>query len=392
MVNGVNMHVVVIPSWYSNDENIVLGSFFKEQAIALKEEGIDVTVCYNEIFPIYRYDKFLNIFSKKIFKNIEDGLDTFRYRDFNYLLHSKRRFLLFSKRIERLINEVLMVKGKIDLLHFHSCFWAGICAPYVKKVFDIPYVITEHTSVVNSKKIKSSYLEYIYNAYKNADKLISVSNSLKNEMLNILNRDIEVIYNFIDGDIFKVINKKKNVINKKIVFFSLAFLVDGKGFEELIKASEYLIEKKCDFLLEIGGDGYLRKRLEKYVFNKKIEKYVKFLGILNREEVLLKMNECDVFVLPSYYETFGVVYIEALACGKPIIAVKNGGAEEIINENVGILLDDCHYIKIADAMKKMMYSIQTYKSTYIRKYFLSKFEKKVIIDKLKDVYKNCLNI
>lgn len=386
------MHVVIIPSWYSNEENTVLGSFFKEQAIALKEDGIDITVCYNEIFPIYRYDKFKNIFSKKITRNIEDGLDTFRYKGFNYLLHSDKRFWLFSKRIEKLINEVLITKGGIDILHFHSCFWAGVCAPYIKKVFNIPYIITEHTSIYHSKKIKSSYIRYIYNAYKNANKLISVSSSLKGEMLEILDRDIEVIYNFIDGDIFRIINKNYIDTSKKIVFFSLAFLVDGKGFDELIKACEYLVKNNYDFLLEIGGDGYLRKQLEKYVFEKKIGIYVKFLGMLSREEVLLKMNKCDVFILPSSYETFGVVYIEALACGKPVISVKNGGSEEIVNEKVGILIDRCDHIQIAAAMKKMICSIQTYDSTFIREYFLTKFEKRVIIDKLKDVYRDCLDV
>lgn len=386
------MHIVVVPSWYSNEKNIVLGSFFKEQALALKEEGLDITICYNEIFPIYRYDKYKYIFKEKIYREFEDGLDTFRYRDFNYLLHSHKRFSLFSKRIELLIKRVLESKGKIDLIHFHSCFWAGVCAPYVKNVFNIPYIITEHTSMYNSKKIKPSYMKYIYEAYRNADKLISVSNSLKSEMLKVLDRDIEVIHNFIDGNVFKNINIDNKISKGKFVFFSLAFLVDGKGFDELIRACEYLVDKKYDFILEIGGDGYLRKHLEKYVYSKRLEKFVKFLGLLNREEVLLKMNECDVFILPSCYETFGVVYIEALACGKPVIAVKNGGAEEIVKDEVGILINNCNYIQIAYAMEKIMNDIQNYRSTYIREYFLNKFEKSIIIAKLKDVYKNCLNI
>lgn len=386
------MHVVIVPSWYSNEKNAVLGSFFKEQAMALKESGIDITVCYNEIFPIYSYDKLKNIFINKITRNIEDGLDTYRYRDFNYLLHSHKRFLLFSRRIKRLIDKVLEDKGKIDLIHFHSCFWAGVCAPYIKNTFKIPYIITEHTSIYNSKKIKKSYMDYIYNAYKNADALISVSNSLKFEMLEILNRDITVIHNFIDGQKFNIIQENTDNLKKKFNFFSLAFLVDGKGFETLISACEILVSKGYDFLLEIGGDGYLRKKLEENVRDKNLSNNIIFLGLLTREQVILKMNQCDAFILASCYETFGVVYIEALACGKPVIAVKNGGAEEIINEKVGILVDKCDYFKIADAMEKMICNIKYYGKEYIRKYFLDNFEKHIIIAKLKDVYKNCLNI
>ena len=134
-----------------------------------------------------------------------------------------------------------------------------MCAPYIKNTFKIPYIITEHTSIYNSKKIKKSYMDYIYNAYKNADALISVSNSLKCEMLEILNRDITVIHNFIDGQKFNIIQENTDNLKKKFNFFSLAFLVDGKGFETLISACEILVSKGYDFLLEIGGDGYLRK-------------------------------------------------------------------------------------------------------------------------------------
>ena len=384
------MHVVIVPSWYSNEKNFVLGSFFKEQAKALKESGLNITVCYNEIFPIYRYDKLGSIFNNKIINNDEEGLDTYRYQTFNYLLHSSKRFDLFSKGIEKLLNHVIKTKGKIDIIHFHSCFWAGICAPYIKEKFSIPYILTEHTGIENSTKIKKSYMKYILNAYNDAEILISVSNSLKQEILKKINRDIRVIHNFIDGNKFKIISTSSN--NKdKFVFFSLAFLVEGKGFENLIKSCKKLVEKGYEFLLEIGGDGYLREKLEGIVKQQNLEKYIKFLGLLTRDEVVYIMNKCDAFILCSLYETFGVVYIEALACGKPVIAVKNGGSEEIINDDVGILVEKNDLDKIFDAMESMICNIEKYDSKLIRDYFIENFEKNIIIGKLKDVYKICLD-
>ena len=359
----------------------------------MKNSGIDITICYNEILPLYRFDEIYRILGKKIFKNVEDGLDTYRYIDFNYLLHSKLRFSVFSRRIEKLINRIIKDKGKIDLIHFHSCFWAGISAPFIKHKFNIPYVLTEHTSIYNSKKILKSYFKYIGEAYLKANKVISVSKYLKDEIFKTFNvKDISVINNFIDGNRFKIINNKFS--NKRFVFFSLAFLVEGKGFEELIQACEILLVKGYDFLLEIGGDGYLREKLESYVKNRNLHNNVIFLGMLTREEVVKRMNKCNAFVLASTYETFGVVYIEALACGKPVIAVKNGGSEEIVNKEVGILLNNNGdlYIKLADAMIDMICNIGNYDESCIRKYFLDNFEREVIIGKLKDVYKNCLRI
>lgn len=384
------MHIVVIPSWYSNDDNVVLGSFFKEQALALKESGAEVTVCYNETIPIYDYRKFKNIFNKKVNLNFEGGLDTYRYTDFNYLMQYHKRFLVFKTRIEKLINRVIKDKGKIDIIHFHSCFWAGVCMPYIRNNFKIPCVITEHTSIDNSKKIRTSYMKYILRAYREADALISVSNSLKNEILKLVNRKIEVINNFIDGDLFNVRNSF--VKNSKFTFFSLAFLVEGKGFELLIDACEILKNKGYDFILEIGGDGKLRNKLQDIVNTKKLNDNIKFLGLLNREEVVLRMNKCDSFILTSRYETFGVVYIEALACGKPIIAIDNGGIRDIISDKVGILIKQYDCEKISKSMEFMINNIEIYDGGYIRNYFLERFEKRAIIAKLKDVYKNCLAI
>lgn len=384
------MHIVIIPSWYSSEENIVLGSFFKEQALALQDAGEEVTICYNENFPIYDYKNLKYTIGKSIFFNKEDNLDTYRYRGVNYLLHNHRRFRMFANRINRLLDRVISDKGKIDVLHFHSCYWAGVCAPYVKDKFNIPYVLTEHTGITYSNRIKKSYMRYIRSAYDHADKLLSVSNFLKEEMSRVSNNSIEVLPNFLDGEKFRIIGEYKNNDCSKIVFFSLAFLVEGKGFRELIDACKILVDKGYDFILEIGGDGYLREDLHKKVERYNLSKYIKFLGILTRDEVIRTMNRCDVFVLASSYETFGVVYIEALACGKPVIGIKNGGAEEIIKEDNGIILDNNKKESIAHAMEEMILNYDRYNKETIREYFVKNFEKSIIIDRLKDVYRTCL--
>ena len=66
---------------------------------------------------------------------------------------------------------------------------------------------------------------------------------------------------------------------------------------------------------------------------------VEFLGSLNRSQVVSHMQQCDCFVLPSRYETFGVVYIEAMACGKPVIAVANGGPDDFVKGFNGMLIE-----------------------------------------------------
>lgn len=87
-----------------------------------------------------------------------------------------------------------------------------------------------------------------------------------------------------------------------------------------------VLEQYPDLLLEIGGDGPEKTKLEELVTKLGINKNIKFLGQLTRDEVKNKMNEeSSAFVLSSEYETFGVVVVEALALGKPVIATKCGG-------------------------------------------------------------------
>mgnify|MGYP003503500790 CR=1 FL=1 len=78
-----------------------------------------------------------------------------------------------------------------------------------------------------------------------------------------------------------------------------------------------------------------------------------FLGALSRDDVAKWMNKCDCFVLPSRYETFGVVYIEALASGRPVIGALNGGAEDIINNLNGYLVPIDDIDKLAEKMLEM---------------------------------------
>ena len=70
-----------------------------------------------------------------------------------------------------------------------------------------------------------------------------------------------------------------------------------------------------------------------------IRSQVEFLGPLSREQVVLEMSQCDVFVSSSTVETFGVVLIEAMAFGKPVLATRSGGPQDIIQEGQGLLVD-----------------------------------------------------
>lgn len=177
-----------IPSWYSNVRNKVHGSFFKEQALELQKAGVKVTVAYNEVWPLTMLGK---IHEEKGLKyNVEDGLKTYRYKNYNYIPKNPLMFKVFNKRMEKLYKEIVKKEGAIDIIHAQSSLWGGISAAYIAEKYNIPLVITEHSSVERGPYVKKSYIPFICDSYKKAQKVITVGNGLKNEIESLSGRQV----------------------------------------------------------------------------------------------------------------------------------------------------------------------------------------------------------
>ena len=379
------MPIMFIPSWYSNVRNKVHGSFFKEQALELQKAGVKVTVAYNEVWPLTMLGK---IHEEKGLKyNVEDGLKTYRYKNYNYIPKNPLMFKVFNKRMEKLYKEIVKKEGAIDIIHAQSSLWGGISAAYIAEKYNIPLVITEHSSVERGPYVKKSYIPFICDSYKKAQKVITVGNGLKNEIESLSGRqDIEVIGNLVDLSKFTI---KKRIKNEKFIFFSLAFLEGEKGFDTLIKSFAKKFKDK-EAVLYIGGDGSQRSWLEALTVENGVKDQIIFLGALSRDDVSKWMNKCDCFVLPSRYETFGVVYIEALASGRPVIGALNGGAEDIINNLNGYLIPIDDIDILAEKMIEVYDNIESYDEEEIRIDCLKRFSPKVIVNKIISVYKEVL--
>ena len=124
------------------------------------------------------------------------------------------------------------------------------------------------------------------------------------------------------------------------ILFTLGWLIERKGFNYLIEAMDIILKERKNVFCFIGGSGKLKDKLQSQINDLKLEKYVKLIGFIPDEALSLWMNACDIFVLPSLSESFGVVLIEAMACGKPVISTYNGGSEEVvISEDYGLLVE-----------------------------------------------------
>ena len=111
---------------------------------------------------------------------------------------------------------------------------------------------------------------------------------------------------------------------------------------------------------------------------------------MTRADMLYVLEKSDCFVLPSNFETFGVVYIEAMAAGLPVIATKCGGPEKIVPSFAGVLIDKNDVNQLFGAMLDMVNSIDAYSANSIKEYVSKTFSPECIAQQLISIYETLI--
>lgn len=380
------MKILILASWYPDNEKPLNGIFFKEQAEALKKNGVDVCVLNIHL------DSIVNLFKgkKKIgfTKSKENSMNVYRYKGYNFFPRMYKSYIKFyAFLLNKYINKIQEKEGKFDLIHIHSAFDAGIA--YSISNINIPYVITEHSSRYDRKIINKREEEMLYRAFSKAKKVIAVGTGLSKQIEKYCRNNMPIVI----PNMVKMINCDNISINKskdKFRFFSLAFLNKYKGMDLLIEAFAKNKDIMDSIELVIGGNGPEKNNLEELTKKLNLEDKITFLGELSREEVNYNIKNSDAFILASRVETFGVVFIEAMAQGKPVIGTKTGGPDTFINDNIGLKVDINDVYGLAKAINYMYKNYNKYDKNYIEKYCRDNFSEKIIVDKLNSIYEEVL--
>lgn len=266
------------------------------------------------------------------------------------------RGLMFKKNAKKAL-ENLLEEEDIDIIHGHYLFPAGAAAVEVGNAHGIKTYVTAHGSdMFELYKTQPLMRSTIRNVLKGADRVLAVSNALRHEIIatgveGIVSKT-KISWNSVDVDKFSnkendSFKKEYNLFDKPIVLF-VGNLIKRKNVDSLLEAKKIAYS---DYYLVIVGDGPLYKKLTKKVEEENIRDVI-FTGARNDVENIIP--SCDVLVLPSFSESFGLVLIEALACGKPVIGSNVGGITEIINENVGLLVNPNKISSIARAIDNLI--------------------------------------
>lgn len=387
------MRILIIPSFFRNKYDSTLGSFFWDQAVALKKNGNEIIILFCDTYSVKEIGKLIH-YSEYEEEEIK-GIKIYRTKRFCPLKHSSGIFGTadeFKIAIYKLYNKYC-IKEKIDIIHAHCCLWGGYAAQYLSKQTGIPYIITEHSTIYafHPKLIKGKVKKKIKGVFSDARLTICVSEALR-ALVSEYSSTTEILGNVVDFDTFDI-KKEKNVIVDNIKLLSICYMKDEgqlykKGIDLLIK-SFYEASKRCSNLeLICGGGGKAQLKVLKWANKYNIK--VNMLGALSRDEVAEAMNNCDIFILPSRYETFGVVYAEAMGCGKPIIGTKTGGPDSFVNDTNGILVKVDSSEELTDAIVYMVNNLEKYDSNRIRESVKGKFSMHSIATSLEQFYRQSI--
>ncbi len=357
------MKILMIPSWYPTEQAPLLGTFYKEQAEALAARGAEVAVLYVNVSGDFCRAH------NGIRKCTENGVLTYRYQHPNWTPKwEKGRCLQRTRMLEKLYRMLEQDWGRPDVVNLRSSL-QGYEAVALCRRHGLPLFFMEHSSYVVTEG-KESPARARLKAVMDAAAVNACVSSVLYEVMAPIGKT-RIIPDFVDDTRFYILERPDN---PAFTFRAMGQLRPIKGHDTLIRAFARLKERtERPVRLEIAGTGALRESLQALIEEKGIGEDCRLVGSVPREKVVEFMNGCDCFVCSSRMEMLSCVLHECAACGRPAIATRCGGPQDILTPETGVLVPVDDVEAMADAMLGMLDKAAEYDRQKIRDSILARF-------------------
>lgn len=253
----------------------------------------------------------------------------------------------------------------IEIIDSHFTYPDGLAATMLAHKLGLKSIITLRGTEIPHSKLPGRRKQLLQ-AWKQADKLLSVSNSLRQHAIALGADEAKftVIGNGIDTEKFKPIEKsnakkKLNIVPDTKVLITVGGLVERKGFHRVIACLPDLLKQHPRLLyLIVGGanvEGNYKPQICALAEKLSVTNHIRFLGSLKPEELSLPLSAADVFILSSSNEGWANVILEAMACGTPVIASDVGGNAEVVNsEELGFIVPFGNHQRLLHATQQAL--------------------------------------
>jgi phosphatidylinositol alpha-1,6-mannosyltransferase len=266
---------------------------------------------------------------------------------------------------------VLKIRLKINFknLHCGQLFATGFVGLFLKKIIHMPYTLYVHGADLLEFRNKFLLGKVLRKILFNADnitvnskftKIKVLESGVKPEIINVINPGINMKDFEIELDV-ENFKKELNVEKKKIIL-TVSRLVERKGHDVVLSTMPRIIKEIPNVHYLIIGDGPYKTTLEKLTDKMYLNNHVTFLGFMPDSEIPKYYAICDILVMVSReikekgdVEGFGIVYLEANAMKKPVIAGRSGGVEDAVEDGVnGLLVDPKDIDQIGGAIIRLL--------------------------------------
>lgn len=308
--------IVVLSNMYPTENHPTFGIFVKNQVKQLKNAGIDIEVIAIDEpgkGKILTLKKYLSWFMKSMF----------------YLLKNKK---------------------EISLTHAHYAFPTGVLSLIGKKIFNIPYVVTVHGGDIDKMASKNVRIKQMTaRILVNAERVIAVGERLKDDVVNEFNvpeERVEVLSMGVNTTVFQnygqaAARKSLGLTNDENILLFVGNVIQEKGVYELIEAYSRVKKNHPNSSLYILGSQRNESYISELASLVEAEKLtdVYFKQPVAQKELAKWMSAANLLALPSYHEGFGLVALESMATGTPVVGSNVGGLSYLLTDGAGILVE-----------------------------------------------------
>ena len=386
------MKLYIIPAWYPQNDNDIIASFFRNQVHALADRGHDVTVIHIDPISITR-----------LFRRPKHAIMTWQDGNVRTIFHKviipipgklgTQQDKYISKLFYRIIRQLMVedVKnglGAPDILHAHVSHSCAYYCLYAKEKLNIPLVVTEHYSGLLLGTASEREYERVRETIEKSDAFIFVGSNFQKTLCDKLQirKETYVIPNMVDVSCFEIKNDK----NEAFIFLTACHLKNNKSVDLVIKAFHQAFYDSEPVQLIIAGDGDERSNLNMLISELSEDKRITMVGRYSAEQRKNLFSEADAFVLTSKKESFGIVYIEAIASGIPCIGTKGQGADDIIDDSNGYLVEYGNVNELAQRMRDIYSNNSDYDAQKIRQDCINRFSNDTVCKQIERVYQELI--
>lgn len=384
------LHILYLASWYPNRKDPTLGIFVKRHA--------EAAALIHKVTLLHAIQDTDMLEGEFRLEKSEQG--SFRQAIVYYgpsrsrigILRKLKNFRLRNRYYRFGLGKVLEWSGRFDLIHLHVPWPLGMLAKNFSLNLGIPYVVTEHWTGYQPEdgRYKGWLVKKVTtNATAGAAAVVTVSDYLKDSMqAKGVPGNYRTIPNVVNDELFKPAIEE--IAEKH--FIHVSSLDDQqKNVSGIIRAFAQLRKTHPEVRLVIVGQGADEQKLKKLANEMGLGgRSVFFVGKKLEEELAKEFQQARALVLNSRYETQGVVLLEALSAGVPVIAPAIGGIDPEIANGRGILFDPENEDALYNAMLTLIEKSGQFDSQAIRQYAVSKYSYPVVAKQLNALYREIL--